>query len=171
MSSIVSTMAPIWSDLTPSSITLTAVASTEDLILPMPPAVSSTAWAPAASAASTRSFRGAISSESCIARPTAWVVAYRAADASWTRVLVLAAPSPTRSMICERSWLAPLVSEATRAWSPAPEAIWLMVWAACAEAWPDWVAAELSRFEARDNASAAALTWPIAPAREMRATS
>ena len=148
-----------------------AVISTDDLIRFMPPAVSSTAIAPAARAASTRSLSGAICSESRIAVEIARVVASSARDASWTRIRVLAAPSPTRSMICVRSWLASLVCDAARAWSLAPAATWLMVWATCDEALPDCVAARLSWSEERARASAAVLTSPTVVVRLALASS
>jgi hypothetical protein len=71
-------------------------------------------------------------------------------------------------MIWLRSWLALLVCEAARAWSLAPAATWLIVWATCCEALPDCVAAELSWSDARASASAAVLTSPTVSARPPR---
>jgi hypothetical protein len=151
MSSIVSTMAPICSPLAPSSVTLTAAPSTASLMRAIPSTVWRTVVAPfvaASPAAAPRLWTSAEAREAERIERVIWSTA-----AAWASTLraVSAAPPRTDSMTDWRSLTAFAVSPAARAWSDAPDATWPIVWAICADPWPDCCAASFTSAEVADT--------------------
>ena len=112
MSSMVSTIAPIWSPLAPSSVTVRVDASTACLMRVMPVTVSATAAAPLSAAAAAEADTSRTSVEA-LSRASMAAVIEPIVVAAWASLVdVSVAPEPTEVMTVVRSPTARLVSDA-----------------------------------------------------------